>query len=138
MCNGGEGIASLCFMWFGFKYDTRSHIRATGLFAVVFTRFYFMYRMPLYVASITMSPRPLMPVQREGDFEELKPLTARWVTARGLTDHSDDGRYPAPMRGPFPSVSSGGIDFIRRQTIPRRGATTKKIALNRQGNWINE
>ncbi|ORX38479.1 chitin synthase-domain-containing protein [Kockovaella imperatae] len=59
-------------------------------------------------------------MQRFGDFEELKPLTS--------------GHRPYHESPSF----VGGVDFIRRQTVPRRGATTKKVTLTSQGNWINE
>lgn len=36
------------------------------------------------------------------------------------------------------ATSSGGADFIRHQTIARRGATTRRVKLTTEGNWINE
>lgn len=35
-------------------------------------------------------------------------------------------------------MPSAGADFIRRQTIPKRGAMTRQIKLTREGNFINE
>ena len=35
-------------------------------------------------------------------------------------------------------MPSAGADFIRRQTIPKRGATTRRVKLTREGNFINE
>lgn len=36
------------------------------------------------------------------------------------------------------TLPSAGADFIRRQTIPKRGATTRRVKLTNEGNWINE
>ncbi|EIW67254.1 hypothetical protein TREMEDRAFT_33680 [Tremella mesenterica DSM 1558] len=38
----------------------------------------------------------------------------------------------------MPSTPSAGLDFIRRQTMPKRGATTRRVKLTREGNWVNE
>lgn len=36
------------------------------------------------------------------------------------------------------TMPSSGSDFIRRQTLPKRGATVKRVKLTREGNWVNE
>lgn len=50
------------------------------------------------------------------------------------------GRYDPydPRNGRLPTMLSAGADFIRRQTIPKRGATTRRVKLTREGNFVNE
>ncbi|KAK4688796.1 chitin synthase, partial [Tremellales sp. Uapishka_1] len=66
--------------------------------------------------------------------DELKPLTA------GPNDSQVSFRSDlyGQSRTSLASQPSAGADFIRRQTIPKRGATTKKVKLTKKGHWINE
>ena len=94
------------------------------------------------------------------DDDELKPLNAGFVT--DLSDfsafeRSSKLRRPSnlqrslfrPTSSPFLgsdpyatprllTAPSARVDFIRRQTIPKRGATTRRVKLTSEGNWINE
>ncbi|WVF72834.1 hypothetical protein IAT40_007652 [Kwoniella sp. CBS 6097] len=63
--------------------------------------------------------------------DELKPLTS---DPNASTSYLNSDQYNRPLHH-MPSTNSVGTDFIRRQTIPRRGATTKKIKLTK-GNFI--
>lgn len=54
---------------------------------------------------------------------------------------ADDDDESKPLTTPSPGRDtlqpSSGADFIRRQTMPRRAATTRQVKLT-QGHWINE
>ncbi|ORY35546.1 hypothetical protein BCR39DRAFT_19454 [Naematelia encephala] len=62
--------------------------------------------------------------------EETKPLTSGSPTPFLASDPY--GRPPSVLS------SGSGADFIRRQTIPKRGATTRRVKLTNEGNWVNE
>nr|XP_018261520.1 chitin synthase [Kwoniella dejecticola CBS 10117]OBR83678.1 chitin synthase [Kwoniella dejecticola CBS 10117] len=64
--------------------------------------------------------------------DELKPLTSD--ANASTTSFMPHSPYNRPLNH-MPSGNSVGADFMRRQTIPRRGVTTKKIKLTK-GNFI--
>ncbi|WWD19088.1 hypothetical protein CI109_103546 [Kwoniella shandongensis] len=66
------------------------------------------------------------------DDDEMKPLTAG---PDGTNAFLNADPYNRGVLSPLPSSHSIGTDFIRRQTLPRRGATVKKIQLTK-GNFI--
>nr|XP_019044727.1 chitin synthase [Kwoniella bestiolae CBS 10118]OCF23657.1 chitin synthase [Kwoniella bestiolae CBS 10118] len=66
--------------------------------------------------------------------DELKPLTSdQNPSTTSFLPHSP---YNRPLNH-MPSSNSVGADFMRRQTLPRRGVTVKKIKLTK-GNFIAE
>ena len=36
------------------------------------------------------------------------------------------------------TTPSAAWDVIRRQTLPKRGQTTRRVKLTREGNWVTE
>lgn len=60
------------------------------------------------------------------------------------SESTDDGCSPGLLSTDphglhgLSSLPSAGADFIRRQTMPKRGATTRRVKLTQQGHWINE
>ncbi|WWC71534.1 uncharacterized protein I206_105492 [Kwoniella pini CBS 10737] len=64
--------------------------------------------------------------------DELKPLTSD--TNASTTSFIPHSPYMRPLSH-MPSSNSVGADFMRRQTLPRRGVTVKKIKLTK-GNFI--
>jgi hypothetical protein len=100
--------------------------------------------------GVDINGRHLAWVAGEED-DELKPLNARWVSvillcsARAKDEHTDMSSGVGtpflpyePHRPGLSTAPSSGTDFIRRQTIPKRGATTKRVKLTGEGHWINE
>ncbi|WRT68438.1 uncharacterized protein IL334_005414 [Kwoniella shivajii] len=69
-----------------------------------------------------------MPWVAGEDEDELKPLTSDANASTALFHPHDAYNRP-------PSSNSVGADFMRRQTLPRRGITVKKIRLTK-GNFI--
>lgn len=71
------------------------------------------------------------------DNEELTPLTTGPASSSTFltTDPYLSGGPDLPLSSSSASISSAGADFLRRQTVPRRGATIKKIKLT-NGNFI--
>lgn len=53
------------------------------------------------------------------------------------TADEDDESKPLTLSPHIKTPVSAGADFIRRQTMPRRAATTRQVKLT-QGHWINE
>jgi hypothetical protein len=53
------------------------------------------------------------------------------------TADEDDESKPLTLSPHVRTPASAGADFIRRQTMPRRAATTRQVKLT-QGHWINE
>ncbi|KAK8854766.1 hypothetical protein IAR55_003505 [Kwoniella newhampshirensis] len=68
------------------------------------------------------------------DDDEMKPLTSG-PGGPGSQAFLNADPYNRRIVSPLPSSHSIGTDFLRRQTLPRRGATVKKIQLTK-GNFI--
>ncbi|RSH88762.1 Chitin synthase, class 2 [Saitozyma podzolica] len=111
---------------------------------------------PSHFATIPPGPRPRYPPGPLHSFDsgdmgsgrggvEVNGQHVPWVAAEDdesqpLTARPDSTPFLAtdPYATATASPASSGADFIRRQTIPKRGATTRRVKLTRQGHWINE